>query len=116
MVALSYLTREILMQRQNVNTDEAVDYGSFLVISLGTGSAKEESKFDAKMASKWGMFGWLYNGGSNPLLDAFTQASADMVDIHTNLLFKTLLCEKNYLRIEVRTPNKNNLFPSLSSL
>ncbi|KAF9600340.1 hypothetical protein IFM89_007058 [Coptis chinensis] len=55
------------------------------------------------MAAKWGTFAWLYNGDSSPLLllDAFTQASADMVDIHASILFQTLLSEKNYLRIEL---------------
>ncbi|KAF9606475.1 hypothetical protein IFM89_025643 [Coptis chinensis] len=77
-----------------------MNYGRFLVISLGTGSAKEESKFDASMAAKWGTFAWLHNGDNSPLLDAFTQASANIVDIHASILFQALLSEKNYLRIK----------------
>ncbi|KAL5713699.1 hypothetical protein ACHQM5_015752 [Ranunculus cassubicifolius] len=101
LVAMTMITREILMEKQRFFTKKPVDYGRFLVISLGTGSAKEASNFDAKMASKWGMLGWLYSGDSVPLLDAFTQASADMVDIHASILFKALLSEQHYLRIEL---------------
>ncbi|CAH2042615.1 unnamed protein product, partial [Thlaspi arvense] len=57
-----------------------MDHGRFLVISIGTGSAKVEQKYNAKMAAKWGVLGWLIHGGSTPLVDVFTQASADMED------------------------------------
>ncbi|KAF5186579.1 Patatin-like protein [Thalictrum thalictroides] len=101
LIAMSMITRELLMLKEKFFTTNPLNYGRFLVISLGTGSAKEESKFDASEASKWGMFGWLYNGDSMPLLDAFSQASADMVDIHAYILFQALLSEKYYLRIEL---------------
>jgi hypothetical protein len=38
---------------------QAADYGQFMVLSLGTGSAKSEEKFDAVESSKWGLLGWL---------------------------------------------------------
>lgn len=78
-----------------------MDYGSFLVISLGTGSSKTEEKYDAKMAAKWGVLGWLVHGGSSPIVDVFTQASADMVDFHISVFFQALHSEENYLRIQV---------------
>ena len=78
-----------------------MDYGKFLVISLGTGTAKDEARFSAKEASKWGLLGWLSNKGSTPLIDMFTQASDDMVDVHASVLFQALHCQKNYLRIQV---------------
>ncbi|KAE9458525.1 hypothetical protein C3L33_09578, partial [Rhododendron williamsianum] len=59
-----------------------MDYGRFLVISIGTGTAKVEMKYNATSAAKWGVLCWLMHGGSSPIVDVFTQASADMVDFH----------------------------------
>lgn len=78
-----------------------MDYGRFLVISLGTGSSKFEEKYDAQKAKSWGVLDWLCSSGSTPLVDIFTRASADMVDIHIASVFKALHSEQNYLRIQV---------------
>lgn len=83
-----------------------MDYGRFLVISIGAGSAKREEKYNAEMASKWGVFGWLLQGSSTPLVDIFTQASADMVDYHLSVVFQALHSEDNYLRIQVGWQNQ----------
>lgn len=101
LVAVSEVTKEI----SNANSDfdvpdmKPTDYTRFLVLSLGTGSSKSEKKYSAKKASKWGVLGWLTNGGSTPLVDVYTQASADMVDIHLSTVFQSLKCE-HYLRIQ----------------
>ena len=79
-----------------------MDYGRFLVISLGTGSQKDEEKYSAKQAEKWGLLGWLTSGGSTPLVDIFTQASGDMVDLHLSVVFEALHSDK-YLRIQVQS-------------
>ncbi|KAJ8762312.1 hypothetical protein K2173_007469 [Erythroxylum novogranatense] len=76
-----------------------MDYGRFLVISIGTGSHKKELKYNAKMAAKWGTLDWLLHGGSVPLVDVFTPASADMVDVYISEVFQALHSEPNYLRI-----------------
>ncbi|KAF7041125.1 hypothetical protein CFC21_050954, partial [Triticum aestivum] len=47
-----------------------------------------------------GVLGWLYNHGTTPLIDSFSQASADLVDIQASVLFQALRCEKRYLRIQ----------------
>ncbi|KAM3758286.1 hypothetical protein ACB098_01G032100 [Castanea mollissima] len=73
------------------------DYGCFLVISVGTGSPKTAEKYNAKKAARWGTLGWLHHGGFVPLVDVFTQASADMVDVHIAMLFQDLCSEHNYL-------------------
>lgn len=86
-------------------------YEKFLVISLGTGSPRQEQKYTAKKAAKWGVLGWLTNGGSTPLVDVFTQASADMVDFHLSVVFQALHSEKNYLRIQ-----DDSLNPTVSSV
>jgi len=78
-----------------------MEYGRFLVLSLGTGTAKSEEKYDAAEAAKWGLLGWLTSDHSTPLVDVFTQASADMVDFHISTVFQALNSEENYLRIQV---------------
>ncbi|XP_077241046.1 patatin-like protein 2 [Tasmannia lanceolata] len=100
LTAISEVTKEIVMKNQDFLDIKATDYGKLLVISLGTGSAKQEEKYSANMAAKWGVLGWLYNSGSTPLIDSFSQASADMVDIHLSVLFQALHSECNYLRIQ----------------
>ncbi|KAL6220430.1 hypothetical protein ACLB2K_008186 [Fragaria x ananassa] len=79
---------------------QSLDHRKYLVLSLGTGTSKIEKKYDAKMASKWGIMGWLYRDGHSPLVDAFTFASGDMVDLHMALIFRSIRCEHNYLRIQ----------------
>jgi hypothetical protein len=61
-----------------------------------------EEKFDAATSGKWGILGWLYNQGATPLIviDSFSQASSDLVDIQASVLFQALRCEKRYLRIQ----------------
>ncbi|KAF8410030.1 hypothetical protein HHK36_002550 [Tetracentron sinense] len=100
LLAVREVTREIMKGSPDFFPIKPMDYGRFLVISLGTGSAKVEEKFSAKQASKWGVLGWLLSGGSTPLVDVFTQASADMVDIHMSVVFQALHSEENYLRIQ----------------
>ncbi|KAG2558753.1 hypothetical protein PVAP13_8NG343100 [Panicum virgatum] len=46
---------------------------------------KEAEKYTAPKCAKWGLLRWLYNGGFTPLIDIFTHASADMVDIPSAL-------------------------------
>ncbi|KAG1342272.1 Patatin-like protein 2 [Cocos nucifera] len=100
LLALNEVTKEIFLQNADFLPIKPVDYGKFLVLSLGTGSAKQEEKLNASKASKWGVLGWLYNNGTTPLIDSFSQASSDMVDIHASVVFQALHCEGNYLRIQ----------------
>ncbi|KAJ8762133.1 hypothetical protein K2173_007283 [Erythroxylum novogranatense] len=100
LVAISEVTKQICDQSPDFFPIKPMDYGRFLVISIGTGSHKKELKYNAKMAAKWGTLDWLLHGGSVPLVDVFTQASADMVDIHISEVFQALHSEANYLRIQ----------------
>ena len=97
------VTKEVFRGNPDFFPIKPMDYGRFLVISLGTGSPKKHEKYTASHASKWGVLGWLLSDGSTPLVDVFTQASADMVDIHISVLFQALHSESNYLRIQVNT-------------
>lgn len=101
MVAISEVTKQVFNKNPDFFPIKPMDYGRFLVISVGTGSAKEEYKYTAKMAAKWGVLGWLYDNGSTPLITSFSQASADMVDFHNCVVFEALHSEENYLRIDV---------------
>ncbi|KAK8941574.1 hypothetical protein KSP40_PGU022471 [Platanthera guangdongensis] len=83
------------------------EYSKFLVISLGTGSAKVEEKYGAEDAAKWGVLRWLYNKGDTPVVDMYSQAGADMSDIMTSILFQTLHSQNNYLRIQDDTLTGN---------
>ena len=96
------VTKEIIKGNPDFFPVKPMDYGRFLVISLGTGSQKYEEKYSAKQAKKWGLLGWLTSGSSTPLVDIFTQASGDMVDLHLSVVFEALHSDK-YLRIQVQS-------------
>lgn len=75
-----------------------------LVISLGTGAPKNDEKFSAVQAAKWGLFNWIldFQDGATPIVDFFGHASADMVDYHVSTFFQSLNSKHNYLRIQVQ--------------
>ncbi|ONM03699.1 Patatin-like protein 2 [Zea mays] len=100
LLAMTHVSKQILLGNQDFFPVKPADYGKFMVLSLGTGSAKVEEKFDAVQSSKWGILGWLYNKGATPIIDSFSQASSDLVDIHASVLFQALHCSKRYLRIQ----------------
>ncbi|KAG9450928.1 hypothetical protein H6P81_010893 [Aristolochia fimbriata] len=99
-LAVELLMSESLKAKVDYLPPYTIDCGRFLVISLGTGASRKEMKYNAKMASKWGVFDWLYSKGGSPLVDMFTQASAEMVDYHMLSLFDSVRCRENYLRIQ----------------
>ncbi|KAK2992300.1 hypothetical protein RJ640_020293 [Escallonia rubra] len=100
LVAISQVTNQIINQNSDFFPIKPMDYGRFLVISIGTGTSKATKKYNARMAAKWGVLGWLLHGGSSPLVDVFTEASSDMVDFHISVVFQALHSEANYLRIQ----------------
>nr|XP_019707266.1 patatin-like protein 2 [Elaeis guineensis] len=100
LVATSQIIKQIFLDNADFSKFKPTDFAKFLVISLGTGSPKHEEKFTAPESAKWGLLGWLHNQGSTPIIDIFSQSSADMVDIHASILFEALRSEKNYLRIQ----------------
>lgn len=77
------------------------DYRRFLVLSLGTGDRMIDKKFNARECAGWGMFSWLTHNNCTPIIDVFTQASSDMVDLHLSTVFQALHSEPNYIRIQV---------------
>ncbi|KAK4435756.1 Patatin-like protein 3 [Sesamum alatum] len=100
LVAITEVTKQVFKNNPDFFPIQPMDYNRLLVISLGTGSAKQERKYTAEMAAKWGLFGWLIQGNNTPILDVFNQASKDMVDYFLCVVFQTVHSEDNYLRIQ----------------
>ncbi|KAK1263226.1 Patatin-2-Kuras 2 [Acorus gramineus] len=100
LIAIGEVTKQSLKGNPDFFPYRPMDYRKFLVISLGTGSAKLEERYSSARARKWGVFGWLLSGGSTPLVDVFLQSSGDMVDIHISTVFQALHTKSNYLRIQ----------------
>ncbi|KAJ0526785.1 putative Acyl transferase/acyl hydrolase/lysophospholipase [Helianthus annuus] len=95
------VTRQVMKKDPKFFPIEPLDYGRYLVISLGTGKEKIiPPRFNAKMAAKWGVLGWLASKGA-PLIEAFTEASADLVGFHNNVVFEALHSLNCYIRIQV---------------
>lgn len=100
-MAISEVTKQIVKSNPNFFPIKATDRERLLVISLGTGSDKVEQLYNAKSAAKWGIISWLFDNGNTPLLDAFNQSKADMVDFHNSVAFQAYGSLDNYLRIQV---------------
>ncbi|KAJ4963523.1 hypothetical protein NE237_023462 [Protea cynaroides] len=100
LVAIGEVTKQVFRKDQDFFPIKPMDYGRFLVISIGTGAAKIEKKYNAKKAAKWGAIDWVHYDGSTPIVNVFSQASADMVDLHLGVVFQALHSEDNYLRIQ----------------
>ncbi|KHN12766.1 Patatin-3-Kuras 1 [Glycine soja] len=100
LVAMNEVTKQIIKQNSDFFPIKPMEYGRFLIISIGTGTSKTEEKFNAQMAAKWGLLDWLTQSGSNPLIDVFSQSSADMVDFHLSAVTQALNSQDNYLRIQ----------------
>ena len=75
---MTHVSKQILLGNQDFFPIKPADYGKFMVLSLGTGSTKVEEKFDVMQCSKWGILGWLYNKGTTPIIDSFSQANVDL--------------------------------------
>ncbi|KAA8531729.1 hypothetical protein F0562_006554 [Nyssa sinensis] len=99
-LAITYVSRREILLKRGLPHIKPMDATSFQVISLGTGVAKQEGSYSAAATSKWGLLDWVYNNGATPLIDAFTQASSDMVDINVSTFFQAFHAEDNYLRIQ----------------
>ncbi|CAA7035828.1 unnamed protein product [Microthlaspi erraticum] len=98
--AIAEVTKQIMNKNPSMGDISPLDYTRFIVISLGTGSIRNQEKYDAKMASKWGLLGWIFENGSTPILDCYSEGIHDMVDYQSSVVFQALRSEKNYLRIE----------------
>ncbi|XP_042485923.1 patatin-like protein 2 [Macadamia integrifolia] len=84
----------------NKCSNQALDYSRYLVLSLGTGEAKNEGKMVVE-GKNWGIIDWLFGPDiAPPLIESLVYASSDMVDIYTAMCFHDRTCKDNYLRIQ----------------
>lgn len=105
MVTINQITRKMIVDKQQQEIFPGAgptDYDKFLVVSIGTGSAKGAAMYTAMEAAGWGILSWLHTKeGYTPIVDMFSYSSAALVDLNVSILFQALRCEKNYLRIQV---------------
>ncbi|RYQ80579.1 hypothetical protein Ahy_Scaffold1g106898 isoform H [Arachis hypogaea] len=94
-----------LLRKPGEGKINPLDFDRFLVLSLGTGTNRNEHKYEAKKVAKWGILNWLLDSGSTPIIDCYSEASTDMVDYHNCVIFTALHSEDNYLRIQVTNHN-----------
>lgn len=100
---MSHITKEISVMRNSEYINiKPMDTKRMLVLSLGTGAPKNDEKYSAPQAAKWGLFNWLLQDSSTPIIDFFGHASADMVDYHVSTFFQSFNAKQNYLRIQVQ--------------
>jgi len=97
---MTAVTKQIVNNNPDMGTLNPLGYDQFLVISIGTGSAKKEERYSAKKAAKWGIISWLYEDGTTPILDITFESSRDIVHYHSSVVFKALQSEDKYLRID----------------
>lgn len=102
MAAVGAVSKEITLRNKDFHPLNPVDYGRFLIISLGTGSDKADGKYNSRDAAGWGPLRWVVNpiSGATPIIEVFMQGSSDMVDFHASTVFQSIHCESNYLRIQ----------------
>ncbi|KAG9450953.1 hypothetical protein H6P81_010918 [Aristolochia fimbriata] len=107
LLAITELTRGKVLE-ETPTTAISLDYSNFLVLSLGTGETRKDNTYDAATAAKWGALGWILGSKSIPLLDVYTDASTDMIDIHVSTNFYAVQAQENYLRIQEDSLGKDD--------
>ncbi|XP_010548403.1 PREDICTED: patatin-like protein 1 [Tarenaya hassleriana] len=100
LLAVTAVTRQIEQGNADMGDMEPLDFDRFIVISVGTGSGKNEWKYNASKASKWGFWSWAYYRGDSPLIDFFFQSNSSMVHYHNSVVFHDKDGQTNYLRID----------------
>lgn len=100
LLAIREATQE--MWRTSSSSNKAIDDVTFVILSLGTGSAKGVLKFDVEDGKTWGLVNWFLGpGDSTPLIDVFESALSDMADIYTSMFLHGTPSNDTYLRIQV---------------
>ncbi|XP_019266332.1 PREDICTED: patatin-like protein 2 [Nicotiana attenuata] len=101
LLAIREATQE--MWRSSSSSNRAIDHDvTFVILSLGTGSAKGVLKFDVEDGKTWGLVNWFMGpGDSTPLIDVFESALSDMADIYTSMFLHGTPSNDTYLRIQI---------------
>lgn len=93
LLAMTEVTKEMSAGLNNI------DCTRLLVLSLGCGSSKRNNEIKV-FGEDWGIVQWLVGQNGVPILNAFTTANDDMVDIYLSASFRGTDCQDNYLRIQ----------------
>jgi patatin-like phospholipase/acyl hydrolase len=116
MEAITKVASELLCENPDFPrlTNNVVDFTKYVVISVGTGSFKEDmtEMYTAKECAGWSALQWAFHiwRARSPIADMFTHASNFQVDFNVAMLFHSHGCEGNYLRIQAMVdPSLNNL-------
>ncbi|KAL1191320.1 Patatin-like protein 4 [Cardamine amara subsp. amara] len=112
LVGMTAMSRKSMIKHPDMDGFKPLEYNKYLVISIGTGSARREEYYNAIEAAKWGFQNWAYNWThkTTPILDIILESSRDMVQYHTSVLFQALESEDKYLRIDADTLKKDEVF------
>ncbi|KAG7532895.1 Patatin-like phospholipase domain [Arabidopsis thaliana x Arabidopsis arenosa] len=112
LVGMTAMSRKSIINHPDMDGFKPLEYDRYLVISIGTGSAKREEYYSAIEAAKWGFENWAFNWKhkTTPILDIILESSRDMAQYHTSVLFQALESEDNYLRIDADTLKKDEVF------
>jgi patatin-like phospholipase/acyl hydrolase len=106
MEAITKVASELLCENPDFPrlTNNVVDFTKYVVISVGTGSFKEDMMevYTAKECARWNARQWAFDlwRARSPIADVFTHASNFQVDFNVAMLFHSHGCERNYLRIQ----------------
>ncbi|TVU37886.1 hypothetical protein EJB05_11229, partial [Eragrostis curvula] len=92
-VTINQISRKMIVSKEEFFPGGPTDYDKFLVISIGTGSAKNAAIYTAKEAAGWGILSWLHKDGYTPIIDMFSYSSAAVVDLNVSILFQALRSE-----------------------
>ena len=101
MLAIGQVIREIEKKDSESKSVLQLEGERILALSLGTGTPKLEERYTAAKASEWGLLSWVFNNGATPIIDIFSDASADVVDFLLSTIFQARNHQRNYLRIQV---------------
>ncbi|KAK9109771.1 hypothetical protein Sjap_017831 [Stephania japonica] len=99
-LAMTTVAEEIKKKNPVFRNFKPMDCNRFLIISLGTGAAKEKEGYSAHEVSSWGSLQWVFHNLKTPLIDIYGEASSDMVDFYASVLFHAQGFAGNYLRIQ----------------
>ncbi|GMI94083.1 phospholipase A IVA [Hibiscus trionum] len=102
LVAMNSFYKEKLKQKSGIPEIETIDGRKMLVLSLGTGAAPFEEKYNADMVSKWSIIDWVIQlpQAHTPLFDSVAGGTSDMVDFSIAARFQSVQAIENYLRIQ----------------
>lgn len=101
LIAMTEIIKNIMRKcKDKMYPAKQADCCKLRVVSIGTGSSSDHGLYTAKQSSRWGIIKWLRNKGMIPMVDIFMEASSGVVNIQAAMLFQSLHCDANYLRIQ----------------